>query len=67
MPIYEYRCSSCGTEFEELVLKRGVESVRCPRCSSEEVERKLSLFGLKASGGSSSCATCSGGRCSTCK
>lgn len=65
MPIYEYRCSSCGTEFEELI-KRGAESVRCPRCSSAEVERKLSLFGLKASG-SSSCPTCSGGRCSTCK
>ncbi|HID11247.1 MAG TPA: zinc ribbon domain-containing protein [Candidatus Latescibacteria bacterium] len=69
MPIYEYRCSDCGANFEELVLSRNTESVRCPQCSSTEVRRKPSVFGLKVQGGAStsSCAACAGGTCSTCK
>lgn len=42
MPIFEYRCSACGADFEQLVLK-GSSPPRCPACASEDVERLLSL------------------------
>lgn len=70
MPIYEYICSRCGEEFEKLVF--GNKAVECPKCSSGEVEKKLSLFGMSGvqkpfAGTSSGCTTCSKGSCSSCK
>lgn len=41
MPIYEYRCPSCGDQFEALV-KLG-ETPECPSCGSAEPEKLLSL------------------------
>ncbi len=41
MPIYEYSCTACGHEFEELV--RGDEKPVCPSCESEDLERLMSL------------------------
>ena len=48
MPIYEYRCSGCGHEFEEFVLPKSTP--HCPSCQSEELERLLSLFGVSSDG-----------------
>jgi len=45
VPIYEFRCESCGRSFEELVgshVGTDESSVRCPDCGSEHVERQLS-------------------------
>ena len=42
MPIYEYRCRSCGHDFETLV--RGGEQPACARCAGAELEKKLSVF-----------------------
>ena len=47
MPLYEYRCSGCGYEFELLVLKSS-QVAACPSCSSEHVERLLSLFAVSS-------------------
>ena len=74
MPIYEYACSSCGKEFEELV---GINDPApgCPACQGREVRKKVSAsafvlkgggwykdhYGLKGSSSSSS----SGGSTST--
>jgi putative FmdB family regulatory protein len=41
MPIYEFRCEECGTEFEELV-KTGSTPAACPSCGSERVRRVYS-------------------------
>ena len=62
MPLYEYRCSGCGSRFE--VLRRmgqGSEGLSCPRCGQEEVEKEFSTFAgaSAASGGPSSGAGCS--------
>lgn len=61
MPIYEFRCSQCGKEFETLVLRSGDEAVNCPVCGSKETKKILSAFSrtgleksLAASCGSSS-------------
>ena len=42
MPIYEYRCSSCGSVSEYLVGVGNGENVRCKACDSEDMVRILS-------------------------
>lgn len=42
MPIYEFSCSECGAEFEELTgphVGLDAESVCCPECGASRVER----------------------------
>ena len=76
MPIYEYVCADCNNKFEELVFKND-EEVQCPKCSSKNTKKLMSLCRSKVSGKSSldgistnnsgsSCAGCSGGSCATC-
>jgi putative FmdB family regulatory protein len=52
MPIYEYQCESCDTEFEKLVRPSGEEPSQCPSCESESIKRLISNtnFKLKGSG-----------------
>jgi putative FmdB family regulatory protein len=40
MPLYEYHCRDCTTQFELLV--RGQEIPHCPRCDSDRLEKQLS-------------------------
>jgi putative FmdB family regulatory protein len=49
MPIYSYRCSGCGTEFERLV--RSDSDVACPDCQGRDLERLMSLTARPASSG----------------
>ena len=57
MPLYEYRCESCGRAFEQLRrLSDNDRDVRCPDCDSKEIKRLLSSF---ATGG---CGTGARGR-----
>ncbi|OEU71012.1 MAG: FmdB family transcriptional regulator [Desulfovibrio sp. S3730MH75] len=80
MPIYEYKCADCGIEFEELVFNRD-ECPPCPECKSESTGKLISACKFKTGGGSeegaassatapssgsSACAGCSGGDCSSC-
>jgi len=53
MPIYEFKCLGCGHVFELLKLKKedGNTGMKCPKCSSQEVERILSSVSLITSGG----------------
>jgi len=44
MPIYEYRCTSCNAEFEELVSASAGESPPCPSCGAEGAQRRFSMF-----------------------
>ena len=41
MPLYEYACLHCGDQFELLV--RGLETPACPACSSDKLQRQLSV------------------------
>ena len=41
MPLYEYSCQECSSEFELLV--RGREQPRCPECESVKLEKLLSV------------------------
>lgn len=59
MPIYEFRCRSCGKTFEKLVRTSDETKLRCPDCASGEVERLFSSFATSGSSDSSSCSTSS--------
>jgi len=62
MPIYEYRCKQCEGEFEKYVAGTST-AVACPSCASEQVMRKLSVFGLKTVGALQSSGMSGGGGC----
>jgi|YNPNPStandDraft_1061719.scaffolds.fasta_scaffold79732_2 putative FmdB family regulatory protein len=65
MPIYEYRCTECGEEFEKFVRSMTAEvEVACPKCGSPKVEKKVSLFGAR-SAGEGAFSTSAAGGCST--
>jgi putative FmdB family regulatory protein len=50
MPIYEYRCTSCGRRFEALVSVRAASTPSCPSCDSPSVEKQVSTFGFGSRG-----------------
>ncbi|HWP59774.1 MAG TPA: zinc ribbon domain-containing protein [Candidatus Acidoferrales bacterium] len=60
MPIYEYRCRRCATDFEYFLLS-SQETVACPKCQGQEVERKLSVFSSPSAGGEPRSAASGGG------
>ncbi|MFH1132223.1 MAG: zinc ribbon domain-containing protein [Pseudomonadota bacterium] len=70
MPIYEFICSKCKNEFEELVFNSS-EKVSCPKCGSIKVKKEMSVFSYSSGGKFSSsagdsCGSCSKGSCSGC-
>jgi putative FmdB family regulatory protein len=65
MPIYEYTCKNCGTQFEQFVrsLTAAVE-VKCPSCGGTHVKKGWSLFGTgKANSSSAGLAASSASDC----
>lgn len=51
MPIFEYRCESCGTKFEKLIRRAADEqALACPSCGTEKIEKELSTFSAHANG-----------------
>lgn len=52
MPIYEYRCESCGFQEEHLQKASDPPLTRCPSCSADAYTKLLSAAGfhLKGSG-----------------
>ena len=41
MPLYEYQCRDCESQFELLI--RGSERPHCPHCESGRLDRLLSV------------------------
>jgi len=73
MPIYEFKCLKCE-QYIELLLMNSKDAVdlKCPECSSQELERILSATSYslgngsgKGQGVSTQTKTCSGGSCTT--
>ncbi|MFA5392851.1 MAG: FmdB family zinc ribbon protein [Candidatus Ratteibacteria bacterium] len=71
MPIYCYRCESCGFGFEKLVTASEKEPETCSKCRGK-TRKEFTPFSIgrgsssPASGGSSSCAGCRSGSCASC-
>ncbi len=48
MPIYEYRCESCGDKFEKLVRRStDVLEAGCPSCGEKHLEQQYSTFAAR--------------------
>lgn len=62
MPIYEYACHGCGSEFETLV--RNGAAPDCPSCGSTDLEKKLSVFAT--AGAAAQAAPLAAGPCGAC-
>ena len=50
MPIYEYRCSSCGHELEALQKFSDAPMADCPSCHAATLVKLLSAAGFKLKG-----------------
>ena len=68
MPIFEYKCSACGDDFELLVPSDAEEA--CPSCGSSRIDKKFSVFAShvgRGAGAAPACHTgspgCDLGRC----
>ncbi len=73
MPLYDFHCTACNADFEEIV-RGDADSPACPECGSKATERRISMpaplktgaFPFKVGpvrplsyGGGPSCASCS--------
>ncbi len=67
MPIYEYVCTACKHDFEELIRSMTEQKLpSCPACTkSGAVVRKLSVFAAREGASDVSCSPYSGD-CSRC-
>lgn len=51
MPLYEYRCGSCGEQFEVMQpVSTKAEETACPRCHVRNATRLMSSFASKIVG-----------------
>ena len=60
MPTYEYECRKCGHQFEALVI--GSRTPACPKCQSQDLEKRISPVGFAGVGGSFSRSSSGGCR-----
>jgi len=50
MPIYEYRCTSCGHELEALQKLSDSPLTQCPACHAAALRKKVSAAGFQLKG-----------------
>ena len=50
MPIYEYRCASCGHELETLQKLSDAPLTVCPACHKAELVKRVSAAGFQLKG-----------------
>lgn len=51
MPIYEYRCESCGHEEEALQKMSDAPLTDCPACQTGNLKKKMSATAFRLKGG----------------
>jgi len=51
MPIYEYRCDSCGHQFETIQKVSEAPLQACPQCQKNALVKKVSAAGFRLKGG----------------
>ncbi|OOZ36685.1 FmdB family zinc ribbon protein [Solemya velesiana gill symbiont] len=51
MPIYEYRCDSCGHELEKMQKMADAPLTDCPECGKAELKKLISAAGFRLKGG----------------
>lgn len=66
MPVFEYRCTDCGSSYEILHKSSEREDlIECPSCHSKEYKKKFSTFAASVGSGATSYAdsSCASGSC----
>lgn len=68
MPLLNFVCKKCGAQFELLVGAVAEDAqAKCVKCSSKDIEKVFSPFGVNVKGAKSSPPpSCSDGSCSSC-
>jgi putative FmdB family regulatory protein len=75
VPLYEYYCIDCHSAFDTFrPMNRADDPIACEHCGGDHTNRVLSRFAVVGGDGgtvtgassSGSCASCSGGHCSSC-
>ena len=51
MPIYEYRCESCGHELEKMQKLAEAPLTDCPSCGQPALKKLISAAGFRLKGG----------------
>jgi putative FmdB family regulatory protein len=51
MPIYEYRCETCGHEMEAMQKMSDAPLTDCPACSQPTLKKMISAVGFRLKGG----------------
>ncbi len=49
MPIFEYVCRECASEFEKIVFGEPLD-IDCPACGSKKTEKMISTFAVSGNG-----------------
>jgi len=66
MPIYEYTCTDCSSQFEKFVRSMSAQvEVKCPKCGGTHVKKGWSVFGTNAPAGGLSGLSSSASACNT--
>jgi putative FmdB family regulatory protein len=64
MPVYEYKCSSCGTTYDVFHRGREVTSdVVCPACNSGQYKKLMSAAAVSMKQSAPSRGACDAGPC----
>lgn len=50
MPIYEFECRKCHSQFEKLMFSADSALPECPECRSGDVEKRISAGFVRAHG-----------------
>ena len=75
MPIYEYRCESCGHQLEAMQKMSDPLLTECPQCHAEALKKLMSAgsFKMKSSSSAGACPVtqeapaCGTGACPACE
>lgn len=64
MPLYEYRCNTCGQVFEKMLRwSEADRSPACPHCQGQDTSKKMSTFASTGSSSSSGSVSYSSSGC----
>lgn len=59
MPIYEYRCESCGHQLEAMQKMSDPRLTECPQCHGDTLEKLMSAGSFKMKSSSAgACPAC---------
>ena len=63
MPLFDYRCRDCASQFEWLQSRAGDDPVACPQCGGAVLDRVLSVFAIPSARAESPAGPCGSAEC----